>query len=172
MYVQKERSMRRREAGFSIIELLIIGAIIAILCAISIYSYMNALNRAKQKKTVNDIRVIAQAWEARASDVSSYQVAGYTFPDDAIDYATLSEALKPTYLRDMPRLDGWLRPLQFAIEPAGPGSPVGGYAIRSAGRNGQFETEYEQGTTNDPDCDIVWATGGFVVFPDVIQEAD
>lgn len=164
--------MRRRQAGFTIIELLIIGAIVAILCAIAIYNYMNALNRAKQKRTVNDIRIIAQAWEARASDMNTYQISGYEFPETEIDHPTLVTALRPTYLREIPRVDGWLRPLQFALEPAGPGVP-GGYAIRSAGRNGQFESgEYTQGTTNDPDCDIVWANGAFVVYPDVIQEAD
>lgn len=172
MYVQKVHRMRRRDAGFSVIELLIIGAIIAIISSIAIYSYMNALNRAKQKRTVNDIRILAHAWEARASDTNTYQVAGYEYPETSVDYETLVGALRPTYLRDIPRLDGWLRPLEFAIEPATPGSP-GGYAIRSAGRNGTYEgTEYTQGTTGDPDCDIVWANGAFVVYPDVVQGAD
>ena len=170
MYGQK----RNRGSGFSVLELLVVGAIIAIIASISIYSYMNALNRAKQKRTVNDIRVIAQAWEARASDTNSYSVAGadaYSFPTTTVGYDQLITALRPTYLRDIPRVDGWLRPLQFAVEPGTAGSP-GGYAIRSAGRDGTYATEYEHGVTTDPDCDIVWANGGFVTYPDVVQGGD
>ena len=165
--------MRRREQGFTVIELLVVGAIIAIIGAIAIYSYMNALNRAKQKRTMNDIRVIATAWEARASDTNTYDVAGaaFTFPTEPITHDQLTTALRPTYLREIPRMDGWVRPLQFAVQPGVPGSP-GGYAIRSAGRDGIFGTEYEASVTNDPDCDIVWANGGFLVYPDVVQGGD
>lgn len=160
--------MRRREAGFSVIELLIVGAIIAVIAGISIYSYMNALNRAKQKRTVNDIRVIAQAWEARATDLNSYQVSGFTFPGNIVSHAALVTALRPTYLRDIPMTDGWNRPLEFALETVAPGER-GGYGIRSPGRDGLFQTSYTQNITTDPDCDIVWSDGTFVQYPDTVQ---
>jgi type II secretory pathway pseudopilin PulG len=163
--------MRKRQAGFSVLELLIIGAIIAILCAIGIVNYMNAINRARQKRTVNDIRVIAQAWEARATDTQTYMLSGYTFPSGSpITYDALVAALRPTYLRDVPRLDGWNRALQFAVTPDTPGpEDTGGYAIRSAGRDGTYEASYPGGVTSDFDCDIVWANGNFVSYPDVSQ---
>lgn len=162
--------MRRRQAGFSVLELLIIGAIIAILVAIGIVNYMNAINRARQKRTVNDIRIIAHAWEARATDTQSYMIAGYTFPSGApVTHEALVTALRPTYLRDIPRVDGWLRPLQFAVTPEVTGTDSGGYAIRSAGRDGTFDTTYVNGITSDFDCDIVWANGSFMVYPDVTQ---
>ena len=160
--------MRKRQAGFSILELLIVGAIIAVIAAIAIVNYMNALNRGKQKRTVNDIRILAQAWEARAADTSSYAVAGYTFPGTAVPYSALVTALRPTYLRDIPQVDGWLRPLQFGYEPGAAGTP-GGYAIRSAGRDGIFESSYTSGATTDPDCDIVWGDGSFISYPDIVQ---
>jgi type II secretory pathway pseudopilin PulG len=160
---------RQHQAGFSVLELLIIGGVIAVLCAIAIYNYMNALNRAKQKRTVNDIRIIAQAWEARAADTNTYAVAGFTFPTTTVTHAQLTAALRPTYLRDIPALDGWMRAIQFGYSPAGtPGTP-GGYGIRSAGRDGLFQSSYESGATTDSDCDIVWANGSFVAYPDVIQ---
>jgi type II secretory pathway pseudopilin PulG len=162
--------MRKREAGFTVLEVLVVGGIIGIIAAIAIVSYTNAINRARQKRTVNDIRVIAQAWEARASDTQTYQIAGYTFPaGDAIPHDTLVSALRPTYLRDIPSVDGWRRPLQFAVQPGTGGSP-GEYAIRSPGRDGLFDARYaESGPTTDPDCDIVWANGSFVSYPDVVQ---
>lgn len=161
--------MRRRQAGFSLLELLIIGAIIAIIAAIAIVNYMNAINRARQKRTMNDIRVIAQAWEARASDMQSYVISGYTFPSAAVEHEALATALRPTYLRQVPRVDGWLRDLQFAVTPAIAGSSEGGYAIRSSGRDGLFDASYVNGITNDFDCDIVWANGTFVLYPEVRQ---
>ena len=160
--------MRKRQAGFSVLELLIIGAVIAVLAAIAIYNYTNALNRAKQKRTVNDMRILAQAWEARASDTNTYAVSGMTFPAGPVTHAALVAALRPTYLRDIPAVDGWNRPLQFAYEEGTPGTP-GGYAIRSAGRDGLFQNEFAEGVTNDFDCDIVWANGAFIVYPDVVQ---
>lgn len=159
--------MRKRQAGFSVLELLVAGAVIATIAAIAIYNYMAALNRAKQKRTVNDIRILAQAWEARATDTNTYAVAGFTFPGTAVPYAALSAALRPTYLRDIPQVDGWLRPLQFGVE-ASTGTR-GGYAIRSAGRDGIFESAYTSGTTRDPDCDIVFSDGSFISFPDTVQ---
>ena len=162
--------MRRRQSGFSVLELLIIGAIIAILVAIGIVNYMNAINRARQKKTVNDIRVIAHAWEARATDTQSYMLSGYTFPGTgAVTHEALVTALRPTYLRDIPRLDGWNRAMQFAVTPEVSGSDAGGYAIRSAGRDGTFDETYVNGITSDFDCDIVWANGSFISYPDVTQ---
>src|SRR5687767_2238571 len=162
--------MHRRQRGFSVLELLIIGAIIAILVAIAIVNYMNSINRARQKRTVNDIRIIAQAWETRATDTQGYALSGYTFPTGgAVTYDALVAALAPTYLRDIPRVDGWLRPLQFAVTPEVSGSDTGGYAIRSAGRDGSFESTYVNAVTSDFDCDIVWANGSFISYPDVTQ---
>lgn len=160
--------MRRREGGFSVLELLIIGGIVAVLSAIAIISYMNATNRARQKRTMNDIRIIGQAWEQRASDTHSYQISGFTFPSTSVPAEALRGALSPTYIREFPTLDGWRRPLQFGIEAA-TGSTPGSYAIRSAGRDGAFDGTITPGVTTSPDCDIVWSDGQFVSYPDVVQ---
>ena len=159
---------RSRDKGLTMLELLIVMGIIAIVAAMAVVNYFIALTRAKQKRTVADIRVIALAWEARAVDTQSYRVAGFTFPGgDPIPYATLKSALFPTYTKILPQEDGWKRPLQFGFDPEG-GGP-GMYAIRSAGRDGVYEDTIINGTTNDPDCDIVFSSGSFVQYPDVIQ---
>jgi prepilin-type N-terminal cleavage/methylation domain-containing protein len=151
----------------SMIELLVVMAIIAILAAIGIMSYRNSLERAKQKRTMNDIRVIGEAWEARASDTQSYQVAGFTFPATSLSYAQMEIALQPTYARNLPQADAWKRPYQFAITQTATGEWV--YGIRSAGRDGIFDTNYTSGTTSDLDCDIVYSNGQFVSYPEVAQ---
>lgn len=157
--------MRRRlQRGFTLLEILIVVAIVGILAAAAIYNYMSALTRARQKRTMADMRTIATAWEARASDGRSYGNAGFTFPTVPVTYQTLSGLLLPTYARTLPNLDGWSRPLEFSVNDDGTL-----YGIRSPGRDGTFETTYTDGTTDDPDCDIVYSSGSFVVYPATVQ---
>jgi general secretion pathway protein G len=59
-------------------EILIVIAVIAILAAIAIANYVTGLQRARQKRTMADIRTIASAWEARATETKGYSAAGYT----------------------------------------------------------------------------------------------
>ena len=158
---EMEDAMRKREErGFTLLELLVVVAIIAIVATIAIVNYRASIDRAKQRRTLNDMRVIAGAWEARAADTQSYLIAGYTFPPTAVSYDAVDQQLSPTYARTLPRMDGWGHPYDFGF--TGPKD----YAIRSAGRDGIIEgSEYTQGETDDPDCDIVYSSGGFVTFP-------
>ncbi|MFP5247458.1 MAG: prepilin-type N-terminal cleavage/methylation domain-containing protein [Thermoanaerobaculia bacterium] len=154
----------RRERGFTLIELLIVIAIIAIIAAIATLSYFNSIDRARQKRTMNDIRQIAAAWEARATDTNSYSAAGYNFPTTDVTYETLHTALTPTYTKNMPRTDGWGTAFEFA---------TGGdkeYAVRSAGKDKTFQgDEYTAGGTQESDCDIVYGNGSFIVYPQGIK---
>ncbi len=158
---------RRAEEGFTLIELLVVVGIIAIIAAISIISYRTAIDRARQRRTVNDMRVIAMAWEARASDLHSYAVAGFAFPTTSVAPTDFYRALVPTYTRHLPPVDGWNRPYQYAT-----GSNTKDYAIRSAGRDGTFDGDtYVPGETDDFDCDIVYANGSFVTVPTTARAA-
>ena len=157
---------RRRESGFTLLEILIVVGIIGIIAAIAVAGYFIAIDRARQKRTVNDMRTIATAWEARATDMHSYATGGYTFPDTAMSADDLHAQLSPTYLREIPRYDGWSRPFDFAISGS-----AKQYAIRSRGKDGAIDsgTEYTPGETPDSDCDIIYADGGFVTYPAVAQ---
>ncbi|HVE73299.1 MAG TPA: prepilin-type N-terminal cleavage/methylation domain-containing protein [Thermoanaerobaculia bacterium] len=155
--------MRRgRSSGFTLLELLVVVAIIAIVAAIAIMNYLSSLERARQKRTMADIRNIAVAWETANSESGSYLSAGLSFPA-AITFERISTQLVPTYMQSIPRVDGWGRPLQF-------GAAGRVYAIRSSGRDGVYEADsYEQGSGENPDCDIVYANGNFVRWPEVLQ---
>lgn len=155
--------MTRRQEGFTLLELLVACAIIGIIASIATLSYMTAIQRARQKKTMTDIRTIATAWESRAADAHGFSPAGFTFPGTAVTYDDLSDTLTPTYTRNVPRYDGWGRPYAFGI------SANSDYAIRSAGKDGQFDETYVDGTTAHPDCDIVFANGTFIVYPDSVS---
>jgi general secretion pathway protein G len=156
---------RRRETGFTLLELLVVVGIIGILAAISAMAYFTAIDRARQKRTLNDMRSIATAWEARATDMHSYAAAGYTFPATPLSAAGLRAMLVPTYTKNLPRYDGWLRPFDLAT-----GDQAREYAIRSRGRDGAIDPAYVQGETHDSDCDIIFGNGGFVTFPAGAQD--
>jgi general secretion pathway protein G len=161
------RSMaRRRESGFTLLEILVVVGIIGIIAAIAVASYFIAIDRARQKRTVNDMRTLAAAWEARATDMHSYASGGYTFPDTPMTSDALVAKLAPTYLREIPMYDGWNRAYDFAVT-----ADAKAYAIRSRGRDGAIDggTEYTPGETPNPDCDIIYADGGFVTYPSVAQ---
>lgn len=167
--------MRRKLVrGFSLIEVLVVVGIVGILSALVIANYLNGLQKARQKRTMADIRSIANAWEARAVETRSYNAAGqtpppatYTMPATTLTQAQLASLLTPTYMRVLPTIDGWSNMLDFAVEfPLG-GAPATHYAIRSSAGDGVFETTYTAGPTEDFDCDIVFADGNFVVYPRV-----
>lgn len=163
--------MRRceRARGFTMVELLIVVAIIGLLAAIGVWNYLIALDRAKQKRTITDIKSIATAWEQRAFDLQGYNAAGevFTFPDESVSYSELTAALAPTYLRTIPQKDGWGNDFGFGLDAAfGSAEKASVYAIRSAGRDGAFDESYESAATTSFDCDVVFANGAFVVYPE------
>lgn len=158
--------MRRlRSAGFTLIELLIVVAIIGIIAAIAAVAFMTAMDRARQKRTMADMRLIATAWESRAADTQSYLISGFTFPAAPVTFVDLKAALSPTYVRQLPRYDGWNQPFEF-----GAGPDIKHYGIRSPGRDGVYEgDDYALIETPNPDCDIVFGGGNFVQYPQVAQ---
>ncbi len=162
------RPLRKREEGMTLIELLVVVGIIGVLSAIAIVNYMVALDKSKQKKTMADIRSVASAWEARATDKGTYSAAGATpevfvWPDDELTYSDMRDLLHPTYIRPLVQLDGWGNPLHFAIQITTGGSAV--YAIRSGGKGGVLDSSYPDSQTNNFECDIVFSNGNFVVSP-------
>lgn len=161
--------MCKQPKGFTLLELLIVVAIIGIIAAIAIPNLMTAIERSRQKRTMADMRTIATAWEARNVETGRYNAAGsrVTGIDQQIDVNALATALAPTYIKAMPLLDGWGRPLEtYANQPWGSPAAASGYALVSAGRDGAFAPSETTGATNSFDCDIVYSNGAFLAYPE------
>lgn len=157
--------------GFSLIELLMVVAIIGILAAIAIPNLLNAIARAKQKRTMTEIRSIATAWEARAADLGRYNAAGTISGIDVeLDVPSLSAALSPTYMKVVPLHDAWTHPLHFYSSAAMADPTVSTrYAILSPGRDGIVETTPILGPLRHYDCDIIYSNGVFLAYPEGTQ---
>jgi type II secretion system protein G len=161
-----------KNRGFSILEILIVCAILGLLAAIAIPTYMNSQNRAKQSKTIENMRTIATAWEARAAEVKAYNAAGvnYSIPTVNVTSAQLGTTLAPTYIKQVPTTDGWGYLLDFKLDAAiGAKAPASTYSIRSMGRDGKLEAtgkrSYRIQATTNFDCDIVYSNGNFIAYP-------
>lgn len=157
--------MRRQSSGFTLIELLIVVAIIGVLAAIAIPNLLTAMQRARQKRTMADMRQIAMAWESRAVDFGSYGGAGLSLCcSTPVTFPELGDRLVPTFINPLPDKDGWGRALEFTTNPAGTQ-----YLIRSFARHGVRDEDTVGGGTSYLDCDIVYSGGQFLQYPEGIQ---
>ena len=103
---------QRRSPGFTLIEILVVVAILGIIVAIAVVNYLNAIGRARQRRSMSDMRSLATAIEAYAADLDRYPPASaFTMPPD-LDLPTLNlqnarPYLQPTYMKTVPMVDGW-----------------------------------------------------------------
>jgi len=171
--VQRIRRLRS-SGGFTLIELLIVVAIIGMLAAMLIPNLLDALQKAKQKRVVADLRLTGTSMMAWLTDQSSAAAAGSSgAPVDItsyplIDYDSLSSLLVPQYIQQVPLRDSWKVRYQYRLQTTDT-SADSIMAIRSGGSNITFEgNTYTSGAFDPTDyaCDIVWTDGFFVRWPE------
>lgn len=81
-----------------------------------------------------------------------------------IGWSELEALLVPAYLRELPKEDGWGRPLEFCLDRRFVASRQR-YGVRSAGSDGEFEADpYRIGAFPETrlESDLVWMDGSFV----------
>jgi type II secretion system protein G len=165
--------IRNRQKGFTLIELLIVVAIIGIIAALLIPNFLDALQKAKQKRTVADVRNTGTAMFSWLTDQVGAAAAGAaTTTVNVTNYAATTETildttLVPQYMQDVPSLDGWKNGYHYYLNIANPLAQQV-MMIRSFGRDKAEETATYTVTSFEPtdyDQDIVWADGFFVRWP-------
>jgi type II secretion system protein G len=167
--------IRNRQKGFTLIELLIVVAIIGIIAALLIPNFLDALQKAKQKRTVADVRNAGTAMFSWLTDQVGAAAAGQTATE--VDLSTgyggaqtataVSTLLAPQYLQKVPDKDGWKHDYEYYMNTANPLARTV-LAMRSGGRDGTFSGTKYTVVGFDPtdyDQDIVWADGAFARWP-------
>ena len=98
-----------RQRGFTLIELLIVVAIIGVVAAIAIPNLLNAIHRARQKRTMSGMRGISEGIEIYQQDHGAY-------PDYAdVPVSALAGDLA-LYVRPFDPKDGWNRTFWYAAD--------------------------------------------------------
>ena len=159
----------RKRRGFTLIELLIVVAIIGIIAAIALVNMFNAIQRAKQKRAMGDMKSIATALEAYATDRNVYPAAaalslpsGLSLPTGTM--GAISGLIFPTYIRSVPLADGW-----NSFYLYGTSASKSDYALCSAGGDGIPDTSPQGGATTSFNADIILVDGAFLQFPEGAQ---
>lgn len=169
------RTHNRR--GFTLIELLVVLVIIGLIASILIPNLLDALQKAKQKRTLASMRDVGTAWLSWLTDELSSAAAGSNqFVYDnltAISAEELRRLLIPPvgthYASTVPRVDHWGNPLDYAVAD-NLRSASNALAVRSYGRDGvegPTTSPYPMGSfvVTDYNEDLVWSDGFFVRYP-------
>ncbi len=131
--------------GFSLIELLVILAVVMVLSMIGVAQFITAYDRARQRGTLADMRTIA--------------VANGTYAVDQGDYADSFADLTPKYLGAVPPIDRW--GFAWSYEHT-----VESYTLTSLGSDGASGPAAPAGWNGDPyECDLVLWNGAFTQSP-------
>lgn len=141
------RAENRPDAGFTLVEMIVVVAILGILVSIVVPALLTAVNRSRQRRTMADMNNIAKANGMAQVDTSRFVNA-------------LSD-LSPTYMNPVPTEDAW--GTAYVYTPAG---DQRSYDLTSYGSDAAAGPAPPAVWQDDPfEPDIIMDTGQFTQFP-------
>jgi general secretion pathway protein G len=143
--------------GFSLIELLIVAAIIGLIVAIAVPNLVNAIQRGRQTRTVGDIKGLSTGLALYQQDYAKFPVS-----TDYTEISTFATDLAPYLGEGIASIDGWQRAFQYK-------SDGDNYTLVSFALNGVADEPWVQGITQYFDDDIVVQDGEFWQVPQGTQ---
>ena len=199
---------RIRREGFSLIELLIVVAIIGIIAAVAIPNLLSAMHKARQKRTMSDMKALGSAIETVGTDCVAYPPTDGDLGTDCATPGGIMVGLQKGgwWFQSPVICDGWRRRLNYRGNGVTGGGTVNvgdpnclavwsnpwttHYSLRSLGRDGIEDCGHAQwvaalngyqpeGTCKTAgtcqgysslDCDIIFAGGQFIAFPEGMQK--
>jgi len=145
--------MSKGSKGFTLVELLVVVAIIGILAAIAIPALQMALDKSKQRATMADMRGIA-------TGVQLYQIDESIYPSDGTPASILVVTVYPYAKIIFPYRDAWNHDYGY------PSDSYTWYSLESFGRDGIDGVDITSATKYQFELDLVFATGRFSNSPD------
>ncbi len=137
----------KKEQGFSLVELIVVVAVLGILLAIVVPVLIDAIDRSRQRRSMADMNAIAKANGMALVDNSRYVVA--------------LANLAPSYMNLMPAADAWGNPWVYT-----PAVNLRSYELLSTGRDGAVGPAPPNPWFNEPfEVDLVMDTGQFTQSP-------
>ena len=143
--------------GFSLVELLIVCAVIGLLAAIAIPNLLNAIQRGRQARTVGDLRGLATAVAMYQQDYAKFPLAGSWVPMDDLEVHIVP------YMGSVAKVDGWMRSFMYL-------SDGDDYTLVSYGMNGVADQPWTQNPIHFFTEDIVIMGGSFMQWPEGVQQ--
>ena len=147
-------------------------AIIGIIVAIAIPNLLNAIQRAKQKRSMGDMRSAGTAAEAYSIDYNAYPPAAADVIPSGMTYggttlgANMSKYVQPTYIQVIPFTDGWSSWFLYNV-----GNNNQDFIIVCGGKDGALSASVPVGGPfTNFNTDIIFADGQFTSFPDGVQQ--
>jgi type II secretion system protein G len=142
--------------GFTVLELLIVVAVIGVVVAIALPNVVYAIQRARQSRTMADMRTIGRALVLYEQDYVDYPIE---------TSLASAENLRPyllPYLGYFKATDAWRRQYWYV-------SDGHIYTLISHGLDGNADMPYTNGPTHRFEEDIVMSEGIFLQWPDGVQ---
>jgi general secretion pathway protein G len=137
----------KSQQGFTLVEMIVVVAVLGILVAIVIPALLTAVDRSRQRRSMADMTNIAKA-------NGMYQV-------DAGRFVAALADLQPNYMQIVPANDAWGNAFQYT--PAG---NQRSYELRSLGKDGAVGPAAPPLWFNEPfEPDLVMDTGQFTQMP-------